>query len=207
MQILSHRGYWGAPSDKNTLSAFERSFDHGFGTETDLRDLSGALVISHDPPVEPVTPASGMFSKLDGRDLPLALNIKADGLATMVKDALEIYSIRDAFVFDMAVPDMRSYFAAGIAVFTRLSEVEPHPVLLDKADGVWLDAFTHRWWSADDVSRVLDAGKRVCVVSPELHGRDHLDDWEELLSCSSQAGLLLCTDKPVEASKYFGVAP
>ena len=37
---------------KNTLSAFTRAFDNGFGVETDLRDYNGTLVISHDVPQE-----------------------------------------------------------------------------------------------------------------------------------------------------------
>ncbi|HDG1702299.1 TPA: hypothetical protein PFE33_004667, partial [Kluyvera ascorbata] len=34
--------------EKNTQTAFERSFSLGFGTETDIRDFGGELVISHD---------------------------------------------------------------------------------------------------------------------------------------------------------------
>ena len=50
MKILSHRGYWKAPIEKNTREAFVRSFALGFGTETDIRDYMGELVISHDIP-------------------------------------------------------------------------------------------------------------------------------------------------------------
>jgi hypothetical protein len=41
MQILSHRGYWQHPSEKNTEAAFRRSFLLGYGTETDIRDRDG----------------------------------------------------------------------------------------------------------------------------------------------------------------------
>ena len=50
MEILSHRGYWKTVTEKNTIIAFKRSFNLGFGTETDIRDLNGNLVISHDMP-------------------------------------------------------------------------------------------------------------------------------------------------------------
>lgn len=43
MQVLSHRGYWKHPNEKNLPIAFKRSFERGFGTETDLRDLQGSL--------------------------------------------------------------------------------------------------------------------------------------------------------------------
>ena len=49
MLIISHRGYWGQNVNKNTKDAFKRSFNLGFGTETDIRDHDGTLVISHDP--------------------------------------------------------------------------------------------------------------------------------------------------------------
>ena len=41
MQILSHRGWWATPAEKNSLAAFERSFGADYGTETDLRDEQG----------------------------------------------------------------------------------------------------------------------------------------------------------------------
>ena len=84
MKILSHRGYWKSDNEKNTRIAFERSFLLGFGTETDIRDLNGELVISHDPPVSERNYVTAIdFFKLYkslGDGLQLALNIKSDGL-------------------------------------------------------------------------------------------------------------------------------
>jgi nucleoside-diphosphate-sugar epimerase len=48
MNIISHRGFWLKDEEKNTIQAFERSFEFGFGTETDIRDYKGELVISYD---------------------------------------------------------------------------------------------------------------------------------------------------------------
>ena len=48
MEIISHRGYWFKNSEKNSDLAFRRSFSLNFGTETDIRDFDGELVISHD---------------------------------------------------------------------------------------------------------------------------------------------------------------
>ena len=48
MIILSHRGWWKTRAERNMRDAFVRSFDAGFGTETDLRDICGKIVISHD---------------------------------------------------------------------------------------------------------------------------------------------------------------
>ena len=50
MIILSHRGYWKSEEERNQEVAFHHSFDLGYGTETDIRDIQGKLVISHDMP-------------------------------------------------------------------------------------------------------------------------------------------------------------
>ena len=48
IKIISHRGYWTNLDEKNQKNAFKRSWDHGFGIETDIRDFNQNLVISHD---------------------------------------------------------------------------------------------------------------------------------------------------------------
>lgn len=208
MRILSHRGFWLSPAEKNTTAAFERSFVSGFGTETDLRDLDGALVISHDPPRQGALTAEAfllLHRAVDPR-LPLALNIKADGLQRMVADVLERLEVPEAFVFDMAVPDMLGWIAAGVPVFTRISDVEPDPALADRAAGVWLDAFHADWWDASTIDRLLDQGLSVCVVSPELHKRDHRPAWDTLAAIATAAAsdrLMLCTDFPQQAREFF----
>ncbi|BDM05064.1 hypothetical protein THJ046_08940 [Campylobacter jejuni] len=41
MKILSHRGYWKNKQEKNSITAFDRSFLNSYGLETDLRDMGG----------------------------------------------------------------------------------------------------------------------------------------------------------------------
>jgi hypothetical protein len=36
IKIIAHRGFWYKPEEKNTLAAFERALQNGFGIETDL---------------------------------------------------------------------------------------------------------------------------------------------------------------------------
>lgn len=206
MKILSHRGYWIDAHEKNADIAFHRSFDSGFGTETDVRDLGGKLVISHDMPVGYPLELSDFLEMLRGRNLPLAINIKADGLAQSLKKTMENYNVSDWFVFDMSIPDMRNYLNAGVPVFARMSEVERTPAWLEQSAGIWLDAFNSTWYSTQFIESLLEKGKRVCVVSPELHGRKHETLWFELLKLHSHESLMLCTDYPAEAKKYFQVA-
>ena len=104
----------------------------------------------------------------------------------------------------MSIPDMRSYLAAGMPVYTRMSEVE-RPTWLDQAVGVWLDAFDDEWYDSQQISEMLTGGKNVCVVSSELHGRPHDNLWAMLKKFVQQDNLLLCTDFPEEAACYFGL--
>lgn len=207
LHILSHRGLWHRAEEKNTLAAFGRSLTAGFGLETDVRDHLGTIVVSHDP----ASSSSPAFEALLGEhqrigpDLPLALNIKADGLQSMLKAALERFGTRRYFVFDMSVPDTLGYLNLGLRAFTRQSEYETSPPLYDRAEGVWIDGFHSDWVTEDTVAGHLGRRKRVCLVSPELHGRAHLPFWHRLRAMPMVASddLMLCTDFPEAARELF----
>lgn len=209
MIVLSHRGYWRAPAEKNRDVAFRRSYDLGFGTETDIRDRAGALVIAHDMAGPADMTLDAMLDILADRDLPLALNIKADGLGRALAAAMARRPLTRWFTFDMAVPDMVQQLRLGLPAFTRCSEFERQPACYAEAAGVWLDAFEGTWYRAADVAAFLRDGKAVCVVSPELHGRDPLPLWEELRASdiAHHPSLMICTDRPEDAATHFGALP
>lgn len=210
MLVLSHRGYWLEPAEKNSQQAFERSFRLGFGTETDIRDHDGRLVISHDPASADAMPLSRfleIYTSYPTRP-PLALNIKSDGLQLPLKTALQHYAVDNCFVFDMAVPDALGYLRHGFCTFTRHSEYEPLPAYYAEANGVWLDAFDDEWLDLAVLQKHLQAGKRVCIVSPELHGRPHEAAWQlyRTLALQLDGGqIMLCTDLPEAAQEFFHV--
>lgn len=207
MLILSHRGCWNDAEEKNGLQAFERSFAVGFGTETDIRDCLGSLVISHDMPDAQRMSVDVFFQAYHriGRNLPLALNIKADGLQQELKKLLHRHRIENYFVFDMSVPDALGYLKHGINIFTRQSEYETSPPFYEDAKGVWVDCFLDDWADEEILAHHLWRGKRVCLVSPELHGRDHRPFWQELakMTIVDDVRLMLCTDYPVRAREFF----
>lgn len=208
MLIISHRGFWKTSAEKNTPQAFARSFEHGYGTETDLRDLGGRLVISHDPPSSDALGVDELFRQVAAYDpgLTMALNVKADGLQALISSAIKRHGLTDCFVFDMAVPDAVQWLKTEVSVFTRHSEVEEIPALYDQADGIWLDGFYSDWWDVSIIGKHLGAGKRVAVVSPELHGRSHASLWNKMKEsefCHSN-DVILCTDIPDVASEFFG---
>lgn len=199
-KILAHRGFWKSEAEKNTKIAFERAFDNGFGIETDLRDIKGTIVISHNMPTGDEMTFEEVLQLIDGRNLTLALNIKADGQAEEIKRLLEKYNHTNYFTFDMSIPDMVVQHKVGLKVFTGLSDIVPNPILLNKAKGVWLDCFNSDWFGAKEILDLQAKGKKVCIVSPDLHKREYKCVWEKYKNIG---GIMVCTDYPLEAKEFF----
>jgi glycerophosphoryl diester phosphodiesterase len=209
MIILSHRGLWRTPEEKNTEVSFRRSFELGFGTETDVRDYCGELVISHDIANSDSMPLNNFLEIYCSysKDLPLALNIKSDGLQSNLLKVLNKYKVSNYFVFDMSVPDALGYLKRGLKTFTRQSEFEILPSFYESAYGVWLDEFNEHWINQIEILKHLTNKKRVCIVSPELHNRSNELEWADYKKiCDSlqiKDHLMMCTDSPEEANRIF----
>lgn len=208
MDIISHRGYWKSEEEKNKGISFERSFKLGYGTETDIRDYKGELVISHDIPNEACMSIDDFFKiYMDNLnlDLILALNIKSDGLQLKLKEKLVEFGIEKYFVFDMSIPDTLGYLKNNVTTFSRHSEYEPIPAFFNECQGIWLDAFGVCWYDAQLISTHIENGKNVAIVSPELHNRNHVELWEYLKfnKFHQLDNIILCTDLPEEATKFF----
>jgi len=202
MHILAHRGYWLTPTEKNSRAALQRAFTAGMGVETDIRDLSGELVISHDMPQHDALPLAAVLEDYVRAGQPgwFALNIKSDGLTAALHRLLAHYALQRYFCFDMSVPDTLPYLRAGMCTAARLSEYEPEGLLSEQAPVLWVDGFAGQTVSPARLRTWLERGKQVCLVSPELHGR-HPDALWALLASLPDAvrrhpGLMLCTDLP-----------
>ena len=210
MIIISHRGYWKEAREKNTPVAFVRSFSLGFGTETDVRDYKGDLVISHDIADENsilFTDFLKIYKKYDVHG-PLALNVKADGLQIKLKEYLAEYEVDNYFFFDMSIPDTLGYLSQGLKTFIRVSEYEQvSPLLLEKSDGIWLDGFTCDMVSKEMLEMALAKNKKICIVSADLHKRDHLAQWQNIKALGNtilnSPDIILCTDYPENAVEFF----
>jgi hypothetical protein len=219
--IIAHRGWWNAPEEKNTEQAFIKALQAGFGIETDIRDLDGQLVISHDMPtlVSSPMPVARFFELYNQHTAThavppmLALNIKSDGLTALLKQLLDQYNIKQYFVFDMSIPDTLHYIRTGLKTFTRWSDIEPKPLLLEDCQGIWIDAFQTDWVSfplnPTGISKEALAQKQLCLVSPELHKRSTYkatwQQWQQQLEAPTLQAetILLCTDFPMAAFLLF----
>jgi hypothetical protein len=206
--ILSHRGYWKDDVEKNSITSLERSFGLGFGVETDIRDYKGELVISHEIATKSCLPVEyflEIYIKC-GNSLPLALNIKSDGLQIKLKELLVKYCIKNYFIFDTSVPDGLHYLKHNINYFTRQSEYEKYPSLYDDSSGVWLDEFQGHWIGRKEIQQHIKKNKKICIVSPELHNRKYDKEWNHYKEIEQQlniTNLMICTDYPELAQEFF----
>ena len=208
MEIISHRGLWENQLEKNSKIAFQKSFANKLGTETDLRDFNGRIVISHDVPDTNSLDFDFFLSLyLKYPKNTLALNIKADGLASYVKELLEKNKIDNYFVFDMSIPDTINYINLELNFCIRQSEYELTPPFYEKCKGIWLDSFETLWFDKETILHHISNNKKVCIVSPELHKREYKSLWQLLLESNlyKNDNVILCTDFPIEAIKYFNL--
>lgn len=205
MRIISHRGYWRTAQEKNTKQAFERSFRLGFGTETDVRDANGQLMISHDPARGHELTLAQLLELAQPTQPLLAINIKADGLAHLIDDMMSRYHYHNYFVFDMSIPDTRAQLRTNNPVYMRYSEVEQQMPYAEQMSGIWLDAFEGDDWRINALPELMAHGKPICIVSPELHGRAYQPFWTALKKENAHRNqqLILCTDLPETAQTFF----
>jgi hypothetical protein len=210
LDIIAHRGFWTKKHEKNSLAAFKLALENGFGIETDLRDFNGNIVISHDLPTEfCITFYEFMEIVRKYPAQTLSLNIKSDGLQELSKQSLASYT--EYFFFDMSVPDTLGYLQNELIFYTRYSDIELYPALLNESAGVWLDNFSSNILDIDSLERFLNSNKKVVLVSPELHGYEYESYWNQLLKYlklnpNKVLCIGLCTDKPMNAKEFFSYA-
>ncbi len=207
LDIIAHRGFWEKSHEKNSIKSFKRALENGFGIETDLRDFNENIVISHDiPTADCITFKEFMAIVREYPSQTLSLNIKSDGLQSLAKQTLGNYS--EYFFFDMSVPDTLEYSKSKLLFYTRYSDIETHPALINDATGLWLDNFSSNILDLNALKRFLELDKKLVLVSPELHGFEYESYWEQLrefleLNPDRVQSLGLCTDKPLDAKEFF----
>jgi hypothetical protein len=208
MRILCHRGFWKARIEQNRPASFVHAYRSGFGAETEVRDCNGVLVVSEGPASSesPTLEDIVIVYKNHGAGMPLALDVRADGLQPLISDLLRVHKSDDIFFFNLTVPEMDIYLSAGLNVFTRQSDIENEPALLRECKGVWLDTLRGDWGQHAEVEKALTAGKQVCLASPEIRKRPHEAFWNEVKTWRTVGSrdLMLCTDQPEEAKAFFG---
>ncbi len=207
MKLLAHRANLSgkSASTENSIASITQAIQLGFGVEIDVRDRSGVLVVSHDPPNASAPTLSDVFAACDlsHQAGPFALNIKSDGIGKQLLELLQHFRVENYFCFDMSIPETLKYRHLGIRFFTRLSEYEPTAALYEESAGVWMDMFRSNWITPTHIEPHFKNGKQIALVSPELHNREHSEFWSSLAGLKSNSDLYLCTDHTLAAQHQF----
>ena len=186
-------------SEMNKEPSFSGAARKGFSIETDLRDARKAITISHDPVDEDGLDVTRIFN-LNCR---FALNIKSDGLFELFqKSFFEFLNLTDSFFFDGSVPQMLQYKKKGLKTALRLSEFETN--LPWHTPFIWVDSFEEDWWIKSNYIESLAMERQLIFVSPEIHGRENLFAWDEILRLDLKyPGMInICTDLPSKFVSY-----
>jgi hypothetical protein len=172
------------------------------GAEIDLRLNYGRLVLAHDP-FQDGYEFSDWLSIFRGSIL--VINVKEMGLEDMIMDNLrKINPHIDYFFLDQSIPYLIDSTTKGYKCAARVSEYETaESAFLQNTDWLWVDSFTGNWNHLVTIRHLQDKfhKKSICLVSPELHGRN-VEIFEESRACFEQLNELgleldaVCTKFP-----------
>jgi hypothetical protein len=199
--IYAHRGLWKTHIKQNSSEAIREAVLSGFSVETDLRDYQGEIVLSHDPVTH--HPELKLIDLLD-LGASFALNIKSDGLFSMVTEEVSFWVDQtSSFFFDGSFPDLFRYHQASLPIAYRLSEYETIPEL-DPISMLWIDGLDSDWWIGNKSIIEENRNSKIIFVSPELHGRDPKLAWLFLREARKEGYLNvnICTDFPQTVAKW-----
>jgi hypothetical protein len=191
MKLIAHR--------RNTIADLLAT-DTRYGVEVDIRSYGERLVIHHDPFVDGEC-FDDWISVYDHGTL--ILNVKEEGLEARLIAAMREKGISDYFFLDQSFPFLVKWSRAGEhRCAVRVSEFESVATALSLAgrvDWVWVDCFTRFPLSNEDARRLRDAGFRLCLVSPELQGRDAEAEIPQMFALLGERGIepdAVCTKRP-----------
>lgn len=191
MKLIAHR--------RNTVSELLRT-DPKYGVEVDIRSEGDRLIIHHDPCV----PGESFDEWINFyRHGTLILNVKEEGLELRLIALMQSKGITDYFFLDQSFPFLVKWSKAGERrCAVRVSEfesIETALTLAGKVDWVWVDCFTHFPLGEQDARRLRDAGFKLCLVSPELQGREANVEIHQLASLLKERNIVadaVCTKRP-----------
>lgn len=191
MKLISHR--------RNTIQDLVATPTQ-YGIEMDVRSFGDKLIIHHDPFV----PGESFDDWIaEYRHGTLILNVKEEGLESRLIAIMKERGIEDYFFLDQSFPFLVKWAKAGVhRAAVRVSEfeaVETALTLAGKVDWVWVDCFTNFPLSQADATRLRQAGFKLCLVSPELQGRNAETEIPQLIHLLAERNIqaeAVCTKRP-----------
>lgn len=166
------------------------------GVEIDLRDRdNGKIIMEHEP-----------FNK--GEDFEeylkhynhgtMIINIKSERIEPRVVELLKKYDIGDYFFLDSSFPmviALSKEEEKNIAVrFSEFESLDSVLAVKDRVRWVWVDCFSKFPLDRETYDQLKGAGLKLCLVSPELQGRDRdIEQYKELMKMEGIVFDAICT--------------
>ena len=197
MEIIKHR--------INSIENLQKC-SSVYGAEIDVRYHNNSLVLDHDP--FHGKSAQKLKSFLANYNLEgiLIINLKTEGIERSCIDLLQANKIKKWFFLDMSQPYLvkfslkaNEYLINKDNLAVRFSEFEPIEYALSfsgKVGWVWVDRFQETALTVNACERLKEAGFKLCLVSPELHGHDKKVVTEYINEISSLNIDAVCTKFP-----------
>ena len=191
MEYIAHR--------RNSITELNATPER-YGVEVDIRSSGNKLIISHDPFIAGESFEEWLEAFKHGT---LILNVKEEGLEERLIHLMDRAAIENYFFLDQSFPYLIKYSKMGVhRCAVRVSEFESINTALTlagKVDWVWVDCFTQFPLTQDDAKRLHEAGFKLCLVSPELQGRDAqiaIAQTVQILNDRNIQAQAVCTKRP-----------
>lgn len=191
MELISHR--------RNSIEDLI-STDTKYGVEVDIRSNGKDLIIHHDPLCAGLLFEEWIEFYSHGT---LILNVKEEGLESHLIKLMLKKGITDYFFLDQSFPFLVKWANLGEnRCAVRVSEYESIETALSlsgKVTWVWLDCFTKFPIGINEYNALKSAGFKLCLVSPELQGREPNIEISKISSFMKECEMsmnAICTKRP-----------
>jgi hypothetical protein len=180
----------------NTIELLKKT-PTNLGVEIDIRSNGKDLILHHDPFSDGELFINWIKFYCHGT---LILNVKEEGLELAVINLMNECKIENFFFLDQSFPFLRKTALMGESrCAVRLSEYENIETVLSLSglvDWVWVDCFTRFPLKKSEADHLVNAGFKLCIVSPELQGRiehNHVIEFRRELELLDIKGDAVCT--------------
>ena len=168
------------------------------GVEIDVRSNQDGLYLSHDP--YKAGESLDHWLKSYRREL-IVVNVKEEGLEHSCLSLLEDAGISNFFFLDQSAPCLIKRGLAGArngaCRTSDYEQLDTKTSLL--CDWVWVDSFLPRAIGDLQIAKLQAQGLKVCLVSPELHEAERIQEARGLAKDMLLSGELpdaVCTKDP-----------
>ena len=168
------------------------------GVEIDIRSYGSDLIIQH----EPFKPGELLEDWLvHYQHQLLVLNTKEEGLEQRCLKLMKNFKISNFFFLDQSFPYLiKTVLSGERRCAVRVSEYESMQTALalkGMIEWLWVDTFTRFPLNTNELQQLSEVGYKFCVVSPELLGREGLDEIKKLRNYFKHENInidAVCTD-------------